>query len=171
MSTSSTSAYSLRKVFEKRPPKEIAGPLTAFSFSGWSCWFLRISGRNISVLHFNPLHKQHFQNTGARVSLGCHHPVLLPSLQIFGSSLSSPTASKSSPPSPLFYPSLKCCSSWIHFSLGLGSSGSSLEKSYFVTKFNIASWSLSVPLSYFIFSFLSGILLLFKLIHVLSFLH
>ena len=107
MSTSSASAYSLRKVFEKRPPKEIASPVIAFSFSGWICWFQRISGRNISVLSFNPLHKHHFQNTGARVSLGCHHPPLLPSLQIFWSSLSSPTASKSSPPSPLFHPSLK----------------------------------------------------------------
>lgn len=52
MNTSSGSACRWKKVFKKRPPKEIASPLIAFSFLRMICWFQRISGRLISVLDF-----------------------------------------------------------------------------------------------------------------------
>ena len=84
-------------------------------------------GRNFSVLNFNPLRKQLFQNTEARVSLGCQHPLLTLPLQTFWSSLCFPTASNLLPPPTLFHPLLKMLgffffSPWILFSLGLGSS-------------------------------------------------
>lgn len=48
MNTSSTSASSWGKVFEKRLPKQISSPLIAFPFSGLICWFQRTQG-GISV--------------------------------------------------------------------------------------------------------------------------
>ena len=44
-------------------------------------------GRNFSDLSFNPLHKQLFQNTEARVSLGSQHPSLTLPLQTLWSSV------------------------------------------------------------------------------------
>ena len=84
-------------------------------------------GRNFSDLSFNPLHKQLFQNTEARVCLGSQHPLLTLPLQTFWSSLCFPTASNLLPPPVLFHPLLKILGfffffSWILFSLGLGSS-------------------------------------------------
>ena len=74
-------------------------------------------GRNFSDLSFNPLHKQLFQNTEARVSLGSQHPSLTLPLQTLWSSLCFPTASNLLPPPALFHPLLKILGFFFFFFL------------------------------------------------------
>lgn len=74
---------------------------------------------NFNILSFNPLHKQLFQNTEARVSLGCQHPLAnssSPDILVFSlfSNCIKFTPTTHSVPDFFF--------SWILFSLGLGSS-------------------------------------------------
>lgn len=172
MNPSSSSACSWRKMFGKRPPREIASPLIAFSFLGMIYSLVSENFRETNLCaELQLLVQTAIPNHGSKGFLGVptrsliHLSPAILNFCLFSKCINSTSSSL------LLHPLLKMLFFLDPVFIRSQPKGTSLERLPFAFQSNTAMQLCSVPFSYLTFSFLPDSLLLFKLINLLSFLH